>query len=61
MHTHTLTHMFVETLVEDMARLKWCGLSSVAGGEDARGTRAAQSARGPLRNITGFGSMPVKK
>ena len=61
MYTHPLTRVVVETLIEDMSRLKWCGSSGVDGGEDARDTRTAPSARGPVGRRTGFGIMPVKK
>ena len=60
-HTHTLTHMFVETLVEDMLRFKCCGKSRVGGGENARCARAALNARGQVCNNTSFGIMPVMK
>ena len=60
-HTHTHTRTLVEMSVEDMYRLKWCGSSGVDGGEDARGTRTALDARGPVVRRTGFGIMPVKK
>ena len=58
-HIHTRT--LVEMSIEDVSRLKWCGGSGVDGGEDARDTRTAPSARGPVGRRTGFGIVPVKK